>query len=187
MCHSCGLCSTACPEKAIKEISYNLGVIKRSKGQKDGLVLYEGKLNVGEALATPIIKELKRITFREKYDYIILDLPPGSACPVIEGLRNTDFVILVTEPTPAGEHDLLIAIHLVKEMKIPFGIVNNRSDVGDNRIKRITEKKSNKLLLEIPHDNEILNLYSNGLPLVGPVNKYDFMFMKLHQMIMENI
>jgi MinD superfamily P-loop ATPase len=187
LCHSCGLCSIACPEKAIKEKPQNLGVIKKSKKINDGLIFYEGIMNVGEALATPIIKELKRIAFKEKYDYIILDLPPGSACPVVEALSNTDYAILVTEPTPAGEHDLEIAINLVKQLGIPFGIVNNRSDVGDDRITKLIEKESYKLILEIPHDDEILKLYSNGFPLIGTVTKYDSIFSTLHKQIMEII
>lgn len=187
LCHSCGLCVVACPEKAIQEIPHELGMIKKSENNKDGLTLYEGRLKVGKALATPIIKELKNIAFNGNYDYIILDLPPGSACPVVEALSDTDFTILVTEPTPAGEHDLLIAIDLVKLLKIPFGIVNNRSDVGDDRIRQLTEKESYLLMLEIPHDKEILKLYSNGLPLIGTVDKFDSMFLKLHNQILETI
>ena len=116
---------------------------------------------------------------------IILDLPPGSACPVIEALSETDFVILVTEPTPAGEHDLLIAIDLAKQLKIPFGIVNNRSDVGDDRINDLANKEGYELLLEIPHDKEILHLYSNGLPLIGTTTKFDGVFSNLWSRIEE--
>lgn len=179
LCHGCGLCSMACPEKAIKEKTHRLGVIEKSKNVNNNLVFYEGRLRVGEALATPIIRELKKIAFNENQEYIILDLPPGSACPVIEGLSETHFVILVTEPTPAGEHDLLIAIILAKQLNIPFGIVNNRSDVGDDRINRLVKKEDYELLLEIPHDKEILHLYSNGLPLVGTTTKFDPIFSNL--------
>ncbi len=187
LCHGCGLCSMACPEKAIKEKSHQLGVIEKSQNIKDNLVFYEGRLKVGEALATPIIHELKKIAFKENHEYIILDLPPGSACPVIEALSETDFAILVTEPTPAGEHDLLIAINLVKQLNIPFGIVNNRSDVGDDCINRLVKKEDYELLLNIPHDNEILRLYSNGLPLVGTTIKFDPVFSNLWIRIKEGM
>ncbi len=179
LCHGCGLCSIACPEKAIKEKSHRLGIIQKSKNQNNNLLFYEGKLRVGEALATPIIHELKKIAFEENHEYIILDLPPGSACPVIEALSDTNFAILVTEPTPAGEHDLLIAIDLVKQLEIPFGIINNRSDVGDDCIDRLVKKEDYELLLNIPHENEILWLYSNGLPLIGTTTKFDPMFSNL--------
>ena len=142
-------------------------------------------MRVGEALATPIIRELKKIAFRENCDFVILDLPPGSACPVIEALSDTHFAVLVTEPTPAGEHDLQIAINLVKQLKIPFGIVNNRSDVGDDRIDRLIEKEDYELLLEIPHDKEILHLYSNGLPLIKTTTKFDQIFSNLWSRIEE--
>ncbi len=179
LCHGCGLCLIACPEKAIEEKPHQLGVIEKSEDSTNNLLFYEGRLRVGDALATPIIRELKKIARNENHDVVILDLPPGSACPVIEALSETDFVILVTEPTPAGEHDLLIAIELAKQLKIPFGIVNNRSDVGDNRINDLVHKEGYELLLEIPHDKEILHLYSNGLPLIGTTTKFDLMFSKL--------
>ncbi|MHA1974078.1 MAG: ATP-binding protein [Candidatus Hodarchaeales archaeon] len=193
LCHGCGLCTIACPQHAISEHSHKLGTIKRSykqKNNKDGsseynLTLFEGELKVGEALATPIIHELKKLVFSEKYDHIILDLPPGSSCPVIEALTGTDFSVLVTEPTPAGEHDLRIAVEVVKQLKLPFGIVNNRSNVGDDRIKHYTSKNNYQLLLELPHSTEIINLYSRGLPLIGNNDKFDKVFQDLWNQILE--
>ncbi|UCE13539.1 MAG: (4Fe-4S)-binding protein, partial [Candidatus Heimdallarchaeota archaeon] len=118
---------------------------------------------------------------------IILDLPPGSACPVIEGLSESDFVVLVTEPTPAGEHDLKIAIDVVNQLGIPFGIVNNRANVGDDCITQLVETGKYHLLIEIPHDNEVLHLYSHGLPLIGTTTKFNGTFRKLWHQIMEGI
>lgn len=193
LCHGCGLCTIACPVNAITENPHSLGTIKKAKNPSSGeftnisenLAFYEGILRVGEALATPIIREMKKVAFKENYEHIILDLPPGSACPVIEALSETDFAVLVTEPTPAGEHDLNIAIEVVKKLDIPFGIVNNRSDIGDDCINRLVKIKGYNLLSEVPHDNEILYLYSHGLPLIGTEKKFDSIFEKLWEHIQE--
>ena len=186
LCHGCGLCTLACPEKAITEIPHQLGII--STAEHDAVKqfrFYQGILRVGEAIAVPIIHGLKKIALERQTDHAILDLPPGVSCPVIEGLADIDFVVLVTEPTPAGLHDLEIAIEVAKDMKIPFGIVINRSDVGDDCVERLIEKNNYLLLLKIPHSKEIYQLYSRGLPLIGASDKYTEIFSTLWANIKE--
>ena len=193
LCHGCGLCNLACPAKAISETIRTLGTISKSvrpqskvsNNSMRNLCFYEGRLIVGQAIATPIIRALKKIALEENFDHIILDLPPGASCPVVNGLSNSDFVVLVTEPTPAGEHDLNIAIQVTEMLKLPFGIVNNRSDIGDDRISRLASKNGYNLLSEIPHDNDILHYYSRGLPLVGMHERFDFVFEQLWHQITE--
>ena len=123
-------------------------------------------MKISEAIATLTISELKSLAKESHHEIKILDLPPGSSCPVIEGLKDTDYVILVTEPTPAGEHDLKIAIEVVKMLNVPFGIIINRSDVGDDRIEQLAIDNSYKILLRIPHSDNILYYYSRGMPLI---------------------
>ncbi len=183
LCHGCGLCALACPENAIKEEPHELGVIYSSIHSRKNFYFYEGVLKVGEAIATPIIHEMKEIAFKDDSEFVILDLPPGSACPVIKGLSNSDYAVLVTEPTPAGEHDLRIAIEVVKELGIPFGIVNNRSDVGDDCIIKLVKENNYKLLLVIPHDTKILHLYSKGCTLIDTDDRYVDVFSTLWQQI----
>lgn len=165
LCHACGLCSYACPEQAITEVSHLNGIIEQGIINDNGN-FFQGTLKISEAIATLTISELKSIAKERQDEIKVLDLPPGSSCPVIEGLRNTDYVILVTEPTPAGEHDLKIAIAVVKMLKIPFGIIINRFDVGDDRIEKLATDNNYKILLRIPHSDNIIYYYSRGMPLI---------------------
>ncbi|RKX25090.1 MAG: (4Fe-4S)-binding protein, partial [Candidatus Zixiibacteriota bacterium] len=129
LCHSCGGCLDVCPEDAIEEIPRTIGSISHGIGM--GVEFYEGRLNIGEAISPPITKELRKLA--NKSNVTIIDAPPGTSCPVIEAINGTDFVILVTEPTPFGLNDLKLAIGMMREIDLPFGVVINRSDIGDNR------------------------------------------------------
>lgn len=165
LCHSCGLCSYACPEQAITEVPHLNGIIEQGV-INDKCSFFQGTLKISEAIATLTISELKSIAKERQQDIRVLDLPPGSSCPVIEGLKDTDYIILVTEPTPAGEHDLKIAIEVVKLLKVPFGIIINRFDVGDDRIEKLATNEDYKILLRIPHSDNIIYYYSRGMPLI---------------------
>ncbi|MDH5482690.1 MAG: ATP-binding protein [Candidatus Bathyarchaeota archaeon] len=160
LCHSCGGCALVCPKEAISEDQHKIGTLKL--GSAGGLELVYGELEVGEPMAVPVIKEVKRRI--EKGKNVILDSPPGTSCPVIQTVKDSDFCILVTEPTPFGLHDLKIMIQVLESMRIPFGVVINRAGVGDNRVYEYCEEKGIPILLEIPYERRIAELYSRGIP-----------------------
>ena len=150
LCHSCGGCMEVCPENAISEVGRELGVIQ--KGHRNGIEFIHGRLRVGEAMSPPLIKKVRALTDPNKLT--IIDAPPGTSCPVIESMRNTDFVLLVTEPTPFGLHDLKLAAGAVRLLNIPHGLVINRSDMGDDQVQAYAEREGIPVLLEIPFDRK---------------------------------
>jgi MinD superfamily P-loop ATPase len=160
LCHSCGGCALVCPKEAISEHQHKIGTLKL--GSTDDLELAYGELEVGEPMSVPVIREVKRHIRKDKN--VILDSPPGTSCPVIQTVKDSDFCILVTEPTPFGLHDLKIMIQVLENMRIPSGIVINRAGVGDNRVYEYCKEKSIPILLEIPYARKIAELYSRGIP-----------------------
>ena len=136
-CIQCQTCSAVCPEGAIRETDRELGVLE--KGHKYNIEFVHGRLRVGEAMSPPLIKKVRE--YEEVDKLTIIDAPPGTSCPVIASMKGADFIILVTEPTPFGLHDLKLAAGAVKLLKIPCGIVINRSDLGNNKVKDFAEKE----------------------------------------------
>ncbi len=158
LCHSCGGCMAVCPENAISETTRDIGV--RHRGQRDGIDLVYGKLRVGEAMAPPLIHAVRQLADPQKIT--LIDAPPGTSCPVIAALRGTDFVLLVTEPTPFGLHDLKLAVGAVQTLGIPCGLVINRSDIGDRAVWDYAGQTGIPILMELPFDRQIAECYSRG-------------------------
>ncbi len=158
MCHSCGGCYHVCPERAIEEIEKPIGVIET--GSRDGIVYSGGKLTIGEAMSPPLIRKVKRC--HPDSENRILDSPPGTSCPAVEAMKDSDFVVLVTEPTPFGLNDLTLAAGAVRALGIPFGVVINRADIGDKSILDEYQKLGYNLIASIPHSREIAEAYSRG-------------------------
>jgi len=179
LCHSCGGCMAVCPEDAIKETGRELGIIQ--KGFLNGLEFVHGKLRVGEAMSPPLIREVR--TFSRDDKITIIDAPPGTSCPVIASMKDTDFVLLVTEPTPFGLHDLKLAVEAVKILGIPCGLVINRSDIGDQNVKAYASRDSLPILMEIPFDRRIAEAYSRGDMIVEMMPEFKEKFVKLYQNI----
>lgn len=181
LCHGCGGCTLVCPEDAITEEKRSIGVIEGGKVKDIDIMFYQGKVNIGEAIATPIIKALRNMIDGGKT--AILDSPPGTACPVIETIRGTDYCILVTEPTPFGLHDLKLAVEVVRHLGIPFGVIVNRDGVGDERVEKYCEDEGIPVIMKIPLDENIARLYSKGIPFVLELPEWKERFLDLYDSI----
>jgi len=183
LCHGCGGCMEICPEKAITEGTRIVGVIET--GHCNGVEFVHGKLRIGEAMSPPLIKAVTGYARPDMPN--IIDAPPGTSCPVITAIKNTDFVLLVTEPTPFGLHDLKLAVEAVRVLGIPHGLIINRSDIGDHHVRAYAEKINMPILMEIPFDRTIAAAYSNGTPIVEAFPEWKERFLKLYQRIVSVI
>jgi len=177
LCHGCKLCQMVCKYDAIDEGKRKIGEI--FYGEKDGIQLYQGLLKIGEAMATPLIKEVKKYSNGNA----IIDAPPGNACPTIEAIYGSDFVVLVTEPTPFGLHDLRIAVEVVRKFKIPFGVIINKYGIGDDRVEKWLNEEKIKILMKIAHDKKIAEYYSKGIPFVLEMEEWMEKFRQLYEEI----
>ena len=160
LCHGCGVCTYVCPENAITEVGRVIGSV--GAGMVDDLYFRWGALNVGEARATPVIDAVKDLAATPPLETVIIDAPPGTACPAVQTLRGADFAVLVTEPTPFGLNDLRLAIDTVRLLDVPCGVVINRYGVGDTGVEDYCATESVPILLRIPYDRSIAKACSQG-------------------------
>jgi MinD superfamily P-loop ATPase len=183
LCHSCGGCMEVCPDGAISEVGRELGVIEI--GHRDGLEFIHGRLRVGEAMSPPLIRKVREYTRPDMLT--IIDAPPGTSCPVIASMKGADFVLLVTEPTPFGLHDLKLAAGAVNILGIPCGLIINRSDIGDDHVREYAKSEGVPILMEIPFDRKIAEHYSRGKMLVEAMPEWKERFKDLFHRIEEII
>jgi len=182
MCHGCGACSYLCPEKAILEVEREIGIIQ--EGYANGISFINGTLNIGEPMASPLIRKVKLGIQKDKI--VILDAPPGTSCPVIETVKGSDFCLLVTEPTPFGLNDLELAVGMLEKLGIAKGVVINKADIGDGGVWDYCKSKKIPVLMEIPMDRKIAESYSRGIPIVADhpsyIEKFHDLFIKVEKL-----
>jgi len=179
LCHSCGGCMMVCPEKAITEVGRELGVIER--GRRNGIEFVHGRLRVGEAMSPPLIRKVRE--YARPDALTIIDAPPGTSCPVIASMKGANFILLVTEPTPFGLHDLKLAVGAVKILGIPCGLVINRSDIGNDEAWSYAREQDVPVLMEIPFDRRIAEAYSRGEMIVEAMPEWKEKFRGLYDRI----
>jgi len=195
LCHGCGACTLFCPEKAISEKGNKVGVLE--EGKAGPINFTHGRLNIGESMAPPIIRKIKKKINKDdtkgKNNDItnnritIIDAPPGTSCPVIESIKESDYTILVTEPTPFGLHDLKLAVEVLRKLNIPHGVVLNKCDIGDHKVEKYCKKNNIPIILSISLDKEIAVAYSKGIPIVKINSSYEEKFNQLFQKIAPTI
>lgn len=181
LCHGCGACSYLCPESAISEIGREIGVLEI--GYSDGIQFVQGRLNVGEAMAPPVIRKVKQHIDPEAT--VIIDVSPGTSCPVVESVKGSDFCLLVTEPTPFGLNDLVLASEVVRKLDIPRGVVVNRWGIGDSRVEEFCREQGIPVMLTIPLDTQIAYNYSRGVTLVEGMPQWQDRFLQLFDKVKE--
>ena len=175
LCHGCGGCALACPTNAIHEQNREIGVVET--GLAGGVAFVQGRLNVGEPMSPPLIRAVKRKA--RGNGVAILDAPPGTSCPVVATVRDADFVLLVTEPTPFGLNDLKLAVELIRQLGLKHGVAINRADSGDRRVHDFCAAERIPILLELPDDRRVAEAYSRGQMALQALPEWRKVFLNL--------
>ncbi len=163
LCHSCYACSDLCPEDALPMVPRRMGEMKEYK-LNDRLYFLESRLDIGVEQATPLIEQSRKEIRKNNSDQwiTIIDAPPGTSCPVMEAVKDADIVLLVTEPTPFGLHDLTLAVETMRELNKPIAVVINKYGIGNDEVEQYCAKNSIPVIGKIPNLKEAAMLYSNG-------------------------
>ena len=183
LCHGCGGCTLVCPTGAIREQARSIGVVEIGSSGKIEFV--QGRLNVGEPMAPPLIRAVKKKAITD--GVAILDAPPGTSCPVVTTVRDADYVLLVTEPTPFGLNDLKLAVEMIRQLGVRHGVVINRADSGDQRVREFCEAEKIPILHELPDDRRLAVAYSRGHMAVRALPEWRTMFAELWNRVERDI
>lgn len=184
LCHSCGACSYSCKFGAITEKGKVIGTITKYEVDENSSLL-ESRSEIGVYSSVPLIKEA--IKDANNDPIIILDSPPGTSCPFIATVEKADYVVLVTEPTPFGLNDLKLSVDVLKELKKKFGVIINRSDIGDESVNKYLEENNIQQLGKIPFDRKIAEKYSEGNLITDDSSEYNQTFKELFNSIKEQV
>jgi MinD superfamily P-loop ATPase len=172
LCHSCGGCRRVCPADAIDTREVKIGVI--DSGKTGRIEFVSGKLCIGSVRTPKLISYVKK---QIKKDCVtVIDVPPGTACPTVEAVKNTDYVLMVTEPTPFGLNDLKLAVEMVRLLNIPFGVLVNRYGLGDDRVEKYCRDENIDVVMKLPDDRRIAEAYSEGRMIVDVLPEYTELF-----------
>ena len=183
LCHGCGGCTLACPSGAIREQKRTIGVVET--GQSSGVAFVQGRMNVGEPMAPPLIRAVKKKAIPS--GVAIFDAPPGTSCPVVTTVRDTDYIVLVTEPTPFGLNDLTLAVEMIRKLGVRHGVVINRADSGDQRVRDYCATEGIPVLAELPDDRHVAEAYSRGEMAVQVLPEWQAAFLTLWKRLEEKI
>jgi len=189
LCHSCGACIYACPEHgAIVEYPKTLGQVNSYEIRDfSSPGILEGELKIGEAMAVPVIKQVKKHASKLNHEFRIIDAPPGTSCPAMETIHNADYVILVAEPTPYGINDLKIMLQTALKMRLNVGVVINRSDKGSEELEQYLDENNVEVLMKIPFDKRIAAAYSEGNLLTEHIPEVEEKFRMLYHSLINKI
>ncbi|MBN1898176.1 MAG: ATP-binding protein [Spirochaetes bacterium] len=183
LCHNCGGCRVVCPENAISEYEISIGKIR--KGQSRAIDFLDGYLDIARPSPVPIIKKLKSLVSVQ--NTVIIDSPPGTSCSMVESIEGSDYCLLVTEPTPFGLNDLKLAIDVVKKLNIPFGVIINQSDIGDQAVKQFCDSEGIEVVMEVPYSRKVAQAYSRGRAMIEELPEYKARFQSLYDHIKDRI
>jgi len=172
-----------CPTGAIKEKPKEVGFA--DFGSADGVKFGQGRLKIGDIHTPSLIKQVKSNSINE--GVVIIDVPPGTSCPVIEAIKGSDFVLLVTEPTPFGLNDLKLAVGMVRELKIPFAVVINRSEPDEQMTNQYCHDENIDIIFEVPDDRRIAEAYSVGKMIVDVLPDYKKEFTQLYESVSKRL
>jgi len=186
LCHGCGSCTAMCPEHAISETPDHIGVIERGPALQ-GIDFLRGVLNIGQPMAVLIIRELQHKINPLPGQAVILDAPPGTSCPVVATMRGADYLLLVTEPTPFGLHDLKLTAQVAVEIGLPTGVIINREDGPFPDLEQFCESAGLPILMRIPFQREIAEGIARGKTLVEIHPEYTDAFQELSEQIIERL
>jgi MinD superfamily P-loop ATPase len=175
LCHGCGACALLCPAAAVLEVQREIGILQQ--GHARGFYFTMGQLRIGETQSPPVIRQMKQAA--KGADITVIDAPPGTSCPVIEAVKDTDFIILVTEPTPFGLYDLKLATDTVRALALTFAVLINHCDIGDNSVRDFCTSENIAILMEIPDDLRVAKAYSRGELIVEALPEYEDIFRTL--------